>query len=148
VKLFVLVFVLLNKFSLTTQVFKIRNVPLRNFAISLIRKFELTASILGSLKCVFGRQWTIRNDATVQRVEEAVRRTLRNKCRLINSLRNIFFFFFSSTTPYEFWLAQLFLSIPSSLAPSVSSSSFPSFLRSFLTSSSHLSLGLKKHHKF
>jgi hypothetical protein len=30
-----------------------------------------------------------------------------------------FFFFFSSTTLYEFWLAQLFLSIVSSLAPSV-----------------------------
>jgi hypothetical protein len=38
-----------------------------------------------------------------------------------------FFFFFSSTTLYEFWLAQLFLSIVSSLAPSVSSSSLPSF---------------------
>jgi hypothetical protein len=37
------------------------------------------------------------------------------------------FFFFSSTTFYEFWLAQLFLSIVSSLAPSVSSSSLPSF---------------------
>jgi hypothetical protein len=37
------------------------------------------------------------------------------------------FFFFSSTTLYEFWLAQLFLSIVSSLAPSVSSSSLPSF---------------------
>jgi hypothetical protein len=30
------------------------------------------------------------------------------------------FFFFSSTTLYEFWLAQLFFSIVSSLAPSVS----------------------------
>jgi hypothetical protein len=30
-----------------------------------------------------------------------------------------FFFFFSSTTLYEVWLAQLFLSIVSSLAPSV-----------------------------
>lgn len=88
-KLFVLVFVRLHKFSLTTQGFKIRDVPLRNFAISLIRKFELTASILGSLKCVFGRQRTIRNDANVHRVEEAVQRILRNKCRLINSLRNI-----------------------------------------------------------
>jgi hypothetical protein len=38
-----------------------------------------------------------------------------------------FFFFFSSTTLYEFWLAQLFFSIVSSLAPSVSSSSLPSF---------------------
>jgi hypothetical protein len=37
------------------------------------------------------------------------------------------FFFFSSTTLYEFWLAQLFPSIVSSLAPSVSSSSLPSF---------------------
>jgi hypothetical protein len=35
-------------------------------------------------------------------------------------------FFFSSTTFYEFWLAQLFLSIVSFLAPSVSSSSLPS----------------------
>jgi hypothetical protein len=38
-----------------------------------------------------------------------------------------FFFFFSSTTLYEFWLAQLFLSIVSSLASSVSSSSLPTF---------------------
>jgi hypothetical protein len=37
------------------------------------------------------------------------------------------FFFFSSTTLYEFWLAQLFLSIVFSLVPSVSSSSLPSF---------------------
>jgi hypothetical protein len=37
-----------------------------------------------------------------------------------------FFFFFSSTTPCEFWLAQLFLSIASSLAPFVSSSALPS----------------------
>jgi hypothetical protein len=36
-------------------------------------------------------------------------------------------FFFSSSTLYEFWLAQLFLSIVSSLASSVSSSSLPSF---------------------
>jgi hypothetical protein len=42
-----------------------------------------------------------------------------------------FFFFFSSTTLYEFWLAQLFLSIISSLAPSVSSSSLPSFSGNF-----------------
>jgi hypothetical protein len=35
----------------------------------------------------------------------------------------ILFFFFSSTTLYEFWFAQLFLSIVSALAPSVSSSS-------------------------
>jgi hypothetical protein len=41
------------------------------------------------------------------------------------------FFFFSSTTLYEFWLAQLFLSIVSSLAPSVSSSSLPSFTGHF-----------------
>jgi hypothetical protein len=34
--------------------------------------------------------------------------------------------FFSSTTPCEFWLAQLFLSVSSSLAPSVSNSSLPS----------------------
>jgi hypothetical protein len=39
----------------------------------------------------------------------------------------LLFFFFSSTTLYEFWLAKLFLSIVSSLAPSVSSSSLPSF---------------------
>jgi len=45
--------------------------------------------MLGSLKCVFGRQRTILNDATVQRVEEAVQRTLRSKCRVINSLRSI-----------------------------------------------------------
>jgi hypothetical protein len=32
-----------------------------------------------------------------------------------------YFFFFSSTTPYGFWFTQLFLSIVSSLAPSVSS---------------------------
>jgi hypothetical protein len=89
VKRFVLVPLRLHKFSLTTQVFKIRDVPLRNLAISLIRKFELTASMLRSVKCAFGRQWTIRNDTTVQRVDEAVQRTLRNKCRLINSLRSI-----------------------------------------------------------
>jgi hypothetical protein len=81
-----------------------------------------------------------------------------------------FFFFFSSTTLYEFWLAQLFPSIVSSLAPSIFISSLPSFsgnfsrhlpiltlaflfalcfhfftsifLRSFLASSSHLNLGL------
>ena len=40
---------------------------------------------------------------------------------------HIFFFFFSSTTLYEFWLAQLFRSIASSLVLSVSSSSLPSF---------------------
>jgi len=39
----------------------------------------------------------------------------------------VFFFFFSSITRYEFWLAQLFRSIASSLALSVSSSSLPSF---------------------
>ena len=39
----------------------------------------------------------------------------------------VFFFFFSSITRYEFWLAQLFCSIASSLALSVSSSSIPSF---------------------
>jgi hypothetical protein len=38
----------------------------------------------------------------------------------------ILLLFFSSTTPCEFRLAQLFLSIASSLAPSVSSSSHPS----------------------
>jgi hypothetical protein len=38
------------------------------------------------------------------------------------------FFFFSSTTLYEFWLAELFLSLVSSLAPSVSSSSLPSLI--------------------
>ena len=38
-----------------------------------------------------------------------------------------FFFFFSSTTLYEFWLAQLFLSIVSSPAPSVSNFSLPYF---------------------
>jgi hypothetical protein len=64
VKLFVLVFVRLQKFTLTTQVFNIRDAPLRNFAVSLTRKFLLTASMLGSLKCVFGRQRKIRNDAT------------------------------------------------------------------------------------
>jgi hypothetical protein len=37
------------------------------------------------------------------------------------------FIFFSSTNLYEFWLAQLFLFIVSSLAPYVSSSSLPSF---------------------
>jgi hypothetical protein len=56
-------------------------------------------------------------------------------------IRRWFFFFFSSTTPCEFWLAQLFLSIVSSLAPSFSNFSLPSS-SSFLTSSSHLSLGL------
>jgi hypothetical protein len=45
------------------------------------------------------------------------------------------FFFFSSTTLYEFWFAQLFFSIVSYLAPSVSSSSLPSF-------SGHFSLRL------
>jgi len=45
--------------------------------------------MLGSLKCVFGRQRTIRNDATVQRVEEAFQRTLRSKFRLISSLGSI-----------------------------------------------------------
>jgi hypothetical protein len=38
-----------------------------------------------------------------------------------------FFFFLSSTTLYKFWLGQLFLSIVSSLAPSVFSSSLPFF---------------------
>jgi hypothetical protein len=49
--------------------------------------------------------------------------------RLLKHSLNMFFFFFffSSTTLYEFWLAELFLSIVSSLAPSVSSSSLPSF---------------------
>jgi hypothetical protein len=65
-KLFVLVFVRLHTstFTLTTQVFNIRDAPLRNFAVSLIRKFLLTASMLGSLKRVFGRQRKIRNDGT------------------------------------------------------------------------------------
>ena len=53
-----------------------------------------------------------------------------------------YIYFFSSTTLYEFWLAQLYPSIVSSLAPSVSSSYTPIFFRSFLTSSSHLNLGL------
>ena len=39
----------------------------------------------------------------------------------------IFFFFFSSTSLYDFWLAQLFSSIASSFALSVSTSSLPSF---------------------
>ena len=50
-------------------------------------------------------------------------------------------FFFSSTTLYEFWLAQLFHSIASSLALCFQFFT-PIFLRSFLTSSSHLNLGL------
>lgn len=88
-KLFVLVFIRLHKFTLTTQIFKIRDVPLINFAVSLIRKFLLTASMLGSLKCVFERQRKLRNDATLQRVGEPVQRTLRSKFRVINSLRSI-----------------------------------------------------------
>lgn len=88
-KLFVPIFVRLHKFTLTTQVFKIRDVPLRNFSVSLIRKFLLTASMLGSLKCVFERQRMIRSDATLQRVEEPVQRNLRSKSRVINSLRSI-----------------------------------------------------------
>ena len=53
------------------------------------------------------------------------------------------FFFFSCTTVYEFWLAQLFLSISSSPASFVSNYSLPHiFLKSFLTSSSHLTLGI------
>jgi hypothetical protein len=42
-------------------------------------------------------------------------------------MKTVTIFFFSSTTLYEFRIAQLFLSIVSSLAPSVSSSSLPSF---------------------
>jgi hypothetical protein len=38
----------------------------------------------------------------------------------MTACKRFFFFFFSSTTPCEFWLAQLFLSIVSSLAPYVS----------------------------
>jgi hypothetical protein len=52
------------------------------------------------------------------------------RCQNVN-----FFFFFTSTTLYEFWLAQLFLSVVSSLAPSVSNTSLPSF-------SGHFSLRL------
>jgi len=54
----------------------------------LIRKYELTACMLGSLKCVLGRQGTIRNDATLQLAEEAVWRTIRSKYRVINSVRS------------------------------------------------------------
>ena len=54
-----------------------------------------------------------------------------------------FFFFFSSTTLYEFWLAQLFRSIASFFSCALCFQFFtPIFLRSFLTSSSHLNLGL------
>jgi hypothetical protein len=44
------------------------------------------------------------------------------------SMHQYIFFFFSSTTLYEFWLAQLFLSIVSSPGPSVSNFSLPCFL--------------------
>ena len=52
---------------------------------------------------------------------------------------NLLSLFFSSTTLYEFWLAQLFRSIASSCALCFQFT--PIFLSSFLTSSSHLNLG-------
>jgi len=53
-----------------------------------------------------------------------------------------FFFFLSSTTLCEFWLAQLFLSMVSFPVPSVSNYLLPSSSNSSLTSSSHLNLRL------
>jgi len=50
-----------------------------------------------------------------------------NSIRIKYSGFFFFFFFFSSTILYEFWLAQLFLSIVSSPAPSVSNFSLPYF---------------------
>ena len=52
------------------------------------------------------------------------------------------FFFLSSTTLCEFWLAQLFLSMVSFPVPSVSNYLLPSSSNSSLTSSSHLNLRL------
>jgi hypothetical protein len=66
-------------------------------------------------------------DAQVNCLKSNFKIDIKTAPTCFGSITVIFFFFFSSTTLYEFWLAQLFLFIVSSLAPSVSSSSLPSF---------------------
>jgi hypothetical protein len=69
-------------------------------------------------------QKRVQNFKQNTRKEETTMHSYKKKQQ---SYYSVYFFFFSSTTLYEFWLAQLFSSIVSSLAPSVSSSSLPSF---------------------